>query len=290
MSNFLLPYLQYILPQHLLTALAGKLADARTPWLKRWIIQRFINTYHIDLTEAAIDNPDAYECFNQFFIRQLKPGTRPIVAGSDTIASPADGYIAQIGDIHNQQLIQAKNFYFDLDTLLAGESSLSENFYNGTFATIYLAPHNYHRVHMPLDGRLIKTIYVPGKLFSVNRITSQTIPHLYSRNERLICIFETPAGLMSVILVGAMIVGSIQAVWMQQPIRAKHILTNTFANNPTLQKGAELGYFKLGSTVIVLFSKDRTQWHPSLTHDSTIQVGQQLGSIRPSVSALRSNI
>ena len=183
---------------------------------------------------------------------------------------------AQIGNIQKKQLLQAKNFYFDLGTLLGGDTQLADNFHDGTFATIYLAPHNYHRVHMPLDGKLVKTIYVPGKLFSVNRMTSEIIPNLYSRNERLICVFDTTLGPMTIVLVGAMIVGSIQTVWMKNPIRANRIITETFSDGIQLIKGAELGYFKLGSTVILLFGKDKILSQSTLTTTSTLQVGQQI--------------
>jgi phosphatidylserine decarboxylase len=276
MLKHFLPYFQYILPQHLLTKLAGKLADSRTPWLKNFLIKQFIKTYHVNLTEALIENPEAYDNFNQFFIRELKPGIRPIASAPNAIISPADGYIAQIGNIQKKQLLQAKNFYFDLGTLLGGDTQLADNFHDGTFATIYLAPHNYHRVHMPLDGKLVKTIYVPGKLFSVNRMTSEIIPNLYSRNERLICVFDTTLGPMTIVLVGAMIVGSIQTVWMKNPIRANRIITETFSDGIQLIKGAELGYFKLGSTVILLFGKDKILSQSTLTTTSTLQVGQQI--------------
>ena len=275
-------YAQYLLPQHLLTSLMGCVAESQHPWFKNRLIHRFIKTYKVDMSEAAIENPEAYPTFNNFFIRQLKPGLRPIVQEVQAIASPADGTIAQIGQIHKNQLLQAKNFYFDLDTLLGGDSELTSTFYNGSFATLYLAPHNYHRVHMPLSGRLEKTIYVPGKLFSVNRITSSIIPQLYARNERLIALFATPAGPMAVILVGAIIVGSIQTVWMQQPMRTKRIITEIFSNKSDkieLNKGDELGHFQLGSTVILLFAQNKITWAPALTSTATIKFGQFLGKI-----------
>jgi phosphatidylserine decarboxylase len=272
-------YTQYVIPKHLLTNLMGCLAESRDPWLKNLLIQQFIKHYNVDMTEAAIENPEAYPTFNDFFIRKLKPDLRPVVEGPHAMASPVDGTIAQIGQIRKNQLLQAKHFYFDLETLLGCDTQLAHAFYDGSYTTLYLAPHDYHRVHMPLTGCLEKTIYVPGKLFSVNRITSEVIPHLYARNERLISIWNTDAGPMAVILVGAMLVGSIHPVWMRQPIRAKQIMTETFSNKMELAKGDELGYFKLGSTVILLFAPNKISWVPSLTAKSIIKFGQFLGNI-----------
>lgn len=271
-------YLQYIMPKMLLTRFGGWLAESRHPKLKPILIHYFINKYKIPLHEALEENPEAYDCFNDFFIRKLKPSLRPIANGRDEIASPADGTIAQIGYIKQKQLLQAKNFYYDLPTLLGNNVALAEKFYDGAFATIYLAPQNYHRVHMPLTGQLIQTIYVPGKLFSVNKMTSELIPQLYSRNERLISIFETEAGTMAVILIGAMIVGSIQPVWKNPLHRTDQIETETFSNI-TLQKGKELGHFKLGSTVIVLFSKNKVRWNDTLQPKSNICFGEPFGKI-----------
>jgi phosphatidylserine decarboxylase len=273
-----LPYLQYVLPQRLLSSFAGLLANSSIPWLKNWLIKRFIKVYNIDLSEAVIENPKTYPTFNQFFIRQLKPGARTIAADRDDIASPAEGFIAQIGSINQNQLLQAKNCYFNLDTLLANDTESAKRFYNGTFVTVYLAPNNYHRVHMPLDGQLEKTIYVPGNLFSVNRMTSELIPCLYGRNERLISIFNTDIGPMAVILVGAMLVGSIQTVWKAHSSRSNKIVIEN-PNHLKLEKGSELGYFELGSTVIVLFGEDKIKWQSSHSTNTMIRLGQSLGKI-----------
>ncbi len=271
-------YIQYVLPQHLFSSLMGWLAEIRIPWLKNYFIYRFIKTYQVDMSLAQEENPTHYPTFNSFFIRQLKPKLRPIASGKHEIACPVDGTIAQIGQIRKNQLLQAKQFYFDLDTLLGGDTQLAKNFYDGSFATHYLAPYNYHRVHMPLSGKLEKTIYVPGKLFSVNVMTSELIPHLYSRNERLICLFSTDAGPMAVILVGALNVGNIQTVWMDTPHRSQLSIT-TYSQDIFLPTGAELGYFKLGSTVILLFGKDKIAWHPTFTSGSSAQFGQLIGHI-----------
>lgn len=271
---------QYLAPQWALTSFAGWLAENRTPWFKNWFIRRFIKHYRVDMSEAKQENPLAYPTFNSFFIRELKPNARPIHASDTSIISPADGCIAQIGAIQKTKLLQAKGAYFTLNALFGGENQLAELFKNGNFTTVYLAPHNYHRVHMPIAGKLIKTIFIPGKLFSVNQTTAAAVPNLYSRNERFICLFETQAGPMAVILVGAMIVGSIQTVWMKKPVKEKRIHVESYTANPkTLAKGAELGHFKLGSTVIVLFANDRVKWETMIGENDPLKFGQLIGNI-----------
>lgn len=279
MKCFNLNALQSLVPQHLLTQFAGKLANAKTPWFKNFLIHRFMKTYNIDLSEAVIQSPEDFASFNDFFIRQLQPAARPICDGSREIASPVDGSVAQIGTIAINQLLQAKGFLFDLEALLGGDHELAEKFYDGSFATLYLAPSNYHRIHMPLDGTLTQSIYVPGKLFSVNTKTTDVVPNLFSRNERLITVFDTPAGKMAVILVGAMIVGSIQTTWMAEPIRGKQITREVVPTDASFEKGDELGFFKLGSTVILLFEKDRIQWNSAFQPGSPIQMGQCLAAM-----------
>lgn len=280
MYNKIFILFQYLLPQKLLTLLAGRLADSKTPWFKNYFIRWFIARYNVDMSLAKQENPTAYPCFNSFFIRELKPHLRPITPGENALASPADGCIAQIGSIQKTKLLQAKGVNYSLETLLGGDIQLAELFKNGSFATIYLAPHNYHRVHMPIAGKLVKTLFVPGKLFSVNQVTAESIADLYTRNERLISLFETQAGPMAVILVGAMLVGSIQTVWMKKPARERRIHVESYTANPrVLPKGAELGHFKMGSTVILLFSKDKVTWNPSLTETSQLNFGQLIGNI-----------
>lgn len=278
MLKKLLAYSQHVVPQHLLTELVGYFANVRTPALKNALITQFIKLYHVDMQDAVIEDPSQYATFNDFFIRAYKAATRPIAAGANAIACPVDGAIAQIGNIQQKQLLQAKQFYFNLDTLLGNDAELATKFYDGAFTTLYLAPHNYHRVHMPLAGKLIKTIYVPGHLFSVNQMTTTIVPNLFSRNERLICVFETEAGLMSVILVGALIVGSIQTVWMNEPIRANKIITQMHAN-VAFNKGDELGFFKLGSTAILLFQQHKIEWLANLTANTPVKFGELMGNI-----------
>jgi phosphatidylserine decarboxylase len=270
-------FIQCVLPQRFLTLIAGRLANASYPPLKNRLIAYFIKRYHVDLKAAAITDVQAYPTFNSFFIRRLRPETRPIVAGEKNIASPVDGTIAKIGCIHKNQLLQAKQFYFDLDHLLGGDKALAEPFYDGHFATLYLAPADYHRVHMPCAGQLHQALFIPGRLFSVNRMTSELIPHLYSRNERLITLFHTTAGPMAIILIGAMIVGSIQPFWQDHPIKSTTLLSEKRTHH--LAKGEELGHFKLGSTVILLYTKGKIAWEPSRQPQRTIQWGEHLGQI-----------
>lgn len=269
--------IQYLIPQHLLSICLGKLADCTHTNLKNWMIKRFIKAYRVDMSEAAIEDPTAYPTFNDFFIRQLKPDARPISGDANSAACPADGTVAELGSIHHNQLLQAKNSYFNLETLLGNDSATAQQFYDGSFATIYLAPNNYHRVHIPCDARLVKTIYIPGKLFSVNRMTTDLIPNLYGRNERFVALFETANGPMAVILVGALIVGSMQMAWMQQPMRAKEIIFDSLKAPINFKKGDELGYFKLGSTVVVLFGKDAMNWNTDLNTGTPVKVGQNVG-------------
>lgn len=269
---------QYLAPQQALTRFAGWMAECRWPWLKNKLILDFIQRYQVDMKAAVIESPEAYPNFNSFFTRLLKPELRPIVQGLTQAASPADGSISQIGKINRDTLVQAKGFDFDLTSLLGGSKEMAELFYDGSFATIYLSPKDYHRVHMPVAGTLRETIYIPGKLFSVNDKIAAAIPRLFARNERLVCLFDTDAGPMIVIMVGAMIVGSINTVWQQQINKRKVTITKSFAQPIHLAKGAELGYFKLGSTAIVLFAKDKIEFAAHLQNDQRICMGQLLGT------------
>lgn len=234
------------------------------------------------MQEAIEPNPLAYPTYNDFFGRQLKPECRPIDTDPDSIVSPADGSIAQIGKIAKEKILQAKNHNYSLSTLLGNDKNLAATFINGSFATIYLAPKDYHRVHMPLAGKLTAMMHVPGKLFSVSPKTADNIPDLFARNERVITVFNTEFGPMAVILVGAMIVGSIETVWhgvITPPHRAGIRKWEYGQQNIHLAKGDELGRFKLGSTVILLLPKGLSTWNGELKKDSTIQMGRKLGEI-----------
>ena len=232
---------------------------------------------------AADPNPDSYRNFNAFFTRPLAAGQRPISENSQHIVCPADGGISQIGPIEGGRIFQAKGHYFTLEELLGGDSQLARPFYNGLFATIYLSPKDYHRVHMPYTGSLTTMIHVPGKLFSVNTTTTAKVPGLFARNERVIALFDTSIGPMAVIMVGAMIVAGIETVWDGQitPIKNR-VQTIHYGSNQSpiaLEKGEEMGRFMLGSTAIVLFPKDSITWSESLSAQSSVVMGQPLGTV-----------
>jgi phosphatidylserine decarboxylase len=277
MSDVLFVLLQYLLPQHLLSRLVGRFARSEMPFIKTLFINTFMSRFNIDLTEAEIQNADEFPSFNAFFTRALMADARPIA--ESPVVSPADGAISQIGHIRGSDLLQAKGQYFSLHDLLGGDANLTSEFINGSFATIYLSPRDYHRVHMPTTGTLRKTVYVPGKLFSVNQTTSKQVPGLFARNERLVCIFDTDLGPMAVILVGAMIVAAIETVFAGQvtPLSSRVQQQNYGQREPlVLEKGKELGRFSLGSTVIVLFGENRCQWLRSLKAEQPLRMGEAM--------------
>lgn len=278
----LFAFAQHITPQHTLSRLIGRIAECTNPLVKRAFIGPFIKKYHVDMSEAINTDPYSYRNFNDFFTRAIKPELRPIAAGARTVVCPADGSISQLGDIEYGTIYQAKGHRYSLTELLGGDANLSNLFVDGKFATVYLSPKDYHRVHMPLTGKLIKTIHVPGKLFSVNKVTAEQIPNVFARNERTVCIFETEVGPMAVILVGAMIVASIETVWAGQVTPwNKQVQTWDYGKlaNITLQKGEEMGRFKLGSTAIVLFGKDAVNWESHLTAESPTRMGMAFGQL-----------
>jgi phosphatidylserine decarboxylase len=272
-------WLQHSLPQHWLSRCTGWLARLQRPrWLKNLVIQRFAAHYGVDLGEAEHSRPEDYRSFNAFFTRALQPGARPLADAG--VLSPADGAISQIGEIDGNRLLQAKGQWFSLSDLLAQDSERGALFTGGSFATIYLSPRDYHRVHMPLAGTLSATCYVPGRLFSVNGLTASRVPGLFARNERLICYFDTEAGPMAMILVGAMIVAGIETVWSGQeaPVPRRPQLRHYAASAPavSLSRGEEMGRFLLGSTVILLFPRGRVSWRSDLGAGSPVRLGEAL--------------
>ncbi|MEX1664758.1 archaetidylserine decarboxylase [Zhongshania sp. R06B22] len=277
---------QYLIPQHLLSRLVGKLAETKIPWLKDLLIGRFIKQYQVDMSEAADPEPRNYANFNAFFTRALSDGARPICEDDNTIACPADGAISQIGSITGGRIFQAKGQDYSLLSLLGGDREAAALFDNGSFATVYLSPRDYHRVHMPIAGTLRTMSYIPGALFSVNTTTAENVQGLFARNERAVCLFDTEAGPMAVILVGAMIVAGIETVWDGQVAPPpKGIRTTDYRQGPRdihLQKGEEMGRFKLGSTAIVLFAKGRTEWQENFMASTPTQLGEVLGRINSS--------
>ncbi|WP_323842062.1 MULTISPECIES: archaetidylserine decarboxylase [unclassified Moraxella] len=270
---------QNIAPQQTLSKIAGHLARSDNPYIKKTFIHAFAKAYDIDLAEYKRDNLDDYDSFNDFFTRELKDGMRPIDDSTDGVACPADGKISQIGTIHQGQLLQAKGYDYDVGQLLA-DFELGKTFVDGSFATIYLAPTNYHRVHMPFDGVLTATRYVPGTLFSVNNTTAEHVPDLFARNERLVCEFDTTFGKACVVLVGAMIVAGISCVATGAIKRTPYIQHRT--HDLPLKKGDELGQFYLGSTAIIILPKSAgTMWNDGLVHGKTVQMGEQIAKICP---------
>lgn len=276
---------QYLLPHHLISRLVGYLARSRVPAIRNNLIRLFIRKYGVDMSLAEIEDPEAYEDFNAFFTRALKPGMRPVCDGELDIASPADGVISQLGVIRGADVLQAKGHYFSLYELFGGHGEVAREFVNGSFATVYLSPKDYHRVHMPLTGTLREMIYVPGRLFSVNHATARGVNGLFARNERAVCVFDTAHGPMAVVLVGAMIVAGIETVF-SGPVTplSRHVRRIDYAAGGsgaiTLQKGDELGRFHLGSTAIVLLPEDSAIWLPGLDFDSPVSVGQKIGEVR----------
>ena len=274
---------QHIVPQHLLSRLVGTIADSKTPWVKNMFIRWFAKKYQINMSEARDEIPSNYPSFNAFFTRELKADARPIDQTERSIVSPADGAISQLGDIEHGRIFQAKGRGYSLSALLGGDQTRAEQFTNGSFATVYLSPRDYHRVHMPVTGTLTHTTYIPGDLFSVNQTTAEGVDQLFARNERLVAYFDTEYGPMAMVLVGAMIVAGIETVWSGQeaPRLKKPIHTpfnNQCSSSITLDKGEEMGRFKLGSTVILLFGEDRISWESSLGATSPVQLGRVIAS------------
>ncbi|MCY4264370.1 MAG: archaetidylserine decarboxylase [Gammaproteobacteria bacterium] len=270
---------QYLLPQHGLSRLTGWLASSSL--LNNLLIRLFILCYRVDLEEAEIPEPDGFKNFNAFFTRSLKPGARPLANGSRVVLCPVDGAVSEIGRIDGDRILQAKGHSYTTARLLA-DAKMARVFDGGVFATLYLAPRDYHRIHMPLAGTLQKTLYVPGRLFSVNRTTASLVPGLFACNERLVCLFSTPAGAMALVLVGAMIVAGIETVWAGQacPNQEQRVkIIDYSGQTPPIQliAGAELGHFKLGSTAIVLFEPGAVTLSSLLTANCKVRMGQRLG-------------
>lgn len=272
--------LQYCLPHHLLSRLVGMLAACEVRWLKNPAIRWFIRRYGVNMNEATRQQPEDFRSFNDFFTRELREDARPVSSESGAVVSPADGVISAIGDIRQGRLIQAKGRDFSLQDLLGGNATLAGEFQDGSFATVYLSPKDYHRVHMPAAGALRQMVYVPGRLFSVNQLTSESIPDLFARNERAVCVFDTDQGPMAVIMVGAMIVAAIDTVWAGQVAPARGgINRQDYGGNLALEKGEEMGRFRLGSTAIILFGPGMNHWLPELQTGSAVQMGQQIGEL-----------
>ena len=275
---------QYIMPQLYLTQFAGWFAQQKWGAVTHFVIKVFAKKYDVDMSEAKKENFSDYESFNQFFIRELKDDARKINENPTALCLPADGRVSQIGHIDDERLLQAKGHFFSLSDLLAGDEELVNTFKNGEFATIYLSPRDYHRVHMPCDATLRKMIYVPGDLFSVNPFLAEHVPNLFARNERVICVFDTAFGPMVQILVGATITASMSTVWagVINPPRTGEVKVWTYQGDSAIKltKGQEMGAFQLGSTVINLFLANSVTLAEHLEVDVPVRMGEILATMK----------
>lgn len=265
---------QRVVPQQQLSRVVGKVAESENLVVKNIAIQAFKAKYGIDLSIAQQTDALKYKSFNEFFTRALKDGIRDVNASTDAVVCPADGAISQIGTVKAGDIFQAKGQSFSVEKLI-GDPQLAAPFKDGEFATVYLSPRDYHRVHMPFAGTLTETLYIPGELFSVNQTTAENIPGLFARNERMVCLFDTALGRMAVVLVGAMIVAGIETVATGKVKPTGRLELNH--HDLALEKGAELGRFYLGSTAIVLFEKDKMQWNAQFKANSNVVMGEALG-------------
>ncbi len=275
---------QYIMPQLYLTQFAGWFAQQKWGAVTHFVIKAFAKKYNVDMSEAKKENFSDYESFNQFFIRELKDDARKINENPTALCLPADGRVSQIGHIDDERLLQAKGHFFSLSDLLAGDEELVNTFKNGEFATIYLSPRDYHRVHMPCDATLRKMIYVPGDLFSVNPFLAEHVPNLFARNERVICVFDTAFGPIVQILVGATITASMSTVWagVINPPRTGEVKVWTYQGDSAIKltKGQEMGAFQLGSTVINLFPANSVTLAEHLEVDVPVRMGEILATMK----------
>jgi phosphatidylserine decarboxylase len=272
---------QYLLPKQALTVLAGKLASAQAGAMTTSVIRWFIGRYGVNMAEAANPDPASYQSFNEFFTRPLKAGARPF-ADADFLC-PVDGAISQFGAIERDQIFQAKGHSYSTAALLGGDRELAAQFENGSFATLYLSPRDYHRIHMPCAGKLTRMIHVPGELFSVNPTTARGVPGLFARNERVVCVFDSAFGPFALVLVGATIVGSMATVWhgVVNPPRPGVVREWRYDGETSinLEKGQEMGRFLLGSTVVMTFPKNTLQFNPTWAPAGAIRMGEAMGQL-----------
>lgn len=272
--------IQYPLPHHLLSRLMWRLTRIRITWFKNFAIKKFIAYFKIDMSLAVEENPENYPTFNHFFTRALKPEMRPLKGGENNIISPVDGAVSQMTAIGNNTIIQAKGQGYTVEALLA-DTEMASLFEDGNFTTLYLSPGDYHRIHMPVDGALKKVIHIPGRLFSVNPATVHHVPALFARNERVVCLFDTPLGPMAMVNVGAIFVASIETVWQGEITPPTHheVRSWDYQEHPVnLKQGEEMGRFNMGSTVILLFAKNAMQWLEEHKETDPVQMGQLIGT------------
>ena len=286
MTHWFKAVLLYLLPHHSLSRIVQWSTRCRRFPLRKSLTHWFIRHYNVDMSEALQPDSNTYPDFNSFFTRALRPEARPIVQKAGHISCPADSTISQLGDIQGTQIFQAKEYTYSLVELLGDSEERAQPYIGGRFATMYLSPGDYHRVHMPLSGRLLETVYIPGRLFSVSPDYTESVPRLFARNERVACVFQTEAGPMTVVLVGAIFVGSIETVWAGEitPPQGKRIKVTSYAADDSviqLERGEELGRFNMGgSTIIVLFGPGCVKWQTGLGPETRGQFGQALGLVQ----------
>lgn len=271
---------QYLLPQHSLSALAHALTRVRQPTFRKLLIGNFIRQYRVDMDEAAITSPAEFEHFNAFFTRALRPGARPLPADPGLCLSPVDGAVSEIGSVLDDQIVQAKGHRYGVAALLGGDDAAAARYHDGVFATLYLSPRDYHRIHMPCAGTLTGMVYVPGRLFAVNPATARQVNGLFARNERVICHFDTDHGRMTLVMVGAIFVGGIETVWAGAitPARPRTPRRWDYSTSPRhFERGEEFARFNMGSTVVMLAQQGRLQWEAGLKAGESIRQGQALG-------------
>lgn len=272
---------QYLLPHHFLSQVMSQFTHCENTTWKNLMIEQIIKAYDVNMTEALEENPTAYRSFNHFFTRELKSSVRPLTTENGSIASPADGVISQAGSINDDTLFQAKGKSFTATDLLGGDNERAAPFREGLFSTIYLSPRDYHRLHMPVTGKLTQMLHIPGRLFSVNAATTESVPRLFARNERVVCLFDTEIGEMALVLVGAIFVSSIETVWhgVVTPPTREQVRSWQYADeNIVLEKGAEMGRFNMGSTIIVLFGKEKARWQTEIVAGKAVKMGEMIGN------------
>lgn len=281
-SDLAFATLQKLLPTRFLSWLIYLVTRVRQPDFKNAFIRLFMRQFRIDLTEAEFEQPEHYASFNEFFTRALRPGARPLDPTPKTLVSPVDGTVSQLGEIRSGRIFQAKGHDYTVQDLLGGDLELAARFMGGRFATIYLAPYNYHRIHMPLSGRLARWLYVPGRLFSVNAATVRALPGVFARNERVCTVFETEIGSFALVMVGALFVGSMETVWagrISPPHKRSGIETFTPIHPVDLQRGDEMGRFNMGSTVILLAGANALQWERRLAPGTILRMGEKIATM-----------
>lgn len=273
--------LQHLLPQHLLSRLVRVLTRSRIGLLRTALIRAFVRNYPVDLTEAIHSDLADYPSFNDFFTRRLRAGARPPDPDPRAVLCPVDGLVSQAGPIEGDTLLQAKGIHYTAGALLGGDAALAAPFAGGSFATLYLAPHNYHRIHMPLAGTLRRARFVPGDLYSVNAATAAGVPGLFTRNERIACVFDTAAGPMAVVLVGALFVGSMSLAWCGEVRAEGRAVRDLPAHDPiiALDRGAELGCFNMGSTVVLMFAPGGPRLADGLPPGRAVRVGERIATL-----------